>query len=67
MTKGENAFIKVTNQQGAGGFVFCMAYIGAVVYFFNQSPDFWGFVLALLKGIVWPAFLVYHGLLVLQV
>lgn len=62
MAKPDNAFIKVTNQQGPGGFIFCMAYIGAVVYFFNQQPDFWGFILALFKAIVWPAFLVYHGL-----
>lgn len=62
MTKSENAFIKVTNQQAPSGFVFCMAYVGAVAYFFNQDPHFWGFVLALIKAIVWPAFLVYHGL-----
>lgn len=62
MPKNDNAFIKITNQQNAGGFAFCMAYIGAVVYFFNQSPDFWGFILALIKAIVWPAFLIYHAL-----
>lgn len=61
MAKSDNAFIKVTNQQGMGGFVLCMSYIGAVVYFFHQTPDFWGFVLALIKAIVWPAFLIYHA------
>lgn len=62
MSKSDNAFIKVTNQQGVGGFMLFMAYIGAVVYFFKESPDFWGFILALIKAIAWPAFLVYHGL-----
>lgn len=67
MLKHDNQFIKVTHGQGPSGFVFFVAYVGAVVYFFNQQPDFWGFILALIKGIVWPAFLVYHGLQALQV
>ena len=67
MSKSDNAFIKVTNQQGVGGYVLFMAYIGAVIYFFNQSPDFWGFVLALIKAIVWPAFLIFHGFEALSV
>lgn len=62
MTKSDNSFIKVTNQQAPMGFVLCVAYVGAVIYFFNQSPDFWGFILALIKAVVWPAFLVFHGL-----
>jgi len=62
MSKSDNSFIKVTNQQAPSGFVFFVAYLGAVAYFFNQEPHFWGFVLALIKAIVWPAFLVYHGL-----
>ena len=64
-TKSDNAFVKITHEHGPSGFVFFAAYIGAVVYFFNQSPDFWGFILALLKAIVWPAFVVYHGLVAL--
>lgn len=66
-SKSDNAFIKVTNQHGPSGFIFFTAYIGAVIYFFNQQPDFWGFILALIKAIFWPAFVVYSGMQALGV
>ncbi len=56
--KSEKSFIKVSKDCGASGFVLFMSYIGAVVYFFNQSPDFGGFILALIKAIAWPAFVI---------
>lgn len=67
-TKTENSLVKVSHNHGGpiGAVLFC-GYIGAVVYFFNQSPDFWGFVLALLKAFVWPAFVVYHSMVALGV
>lgn len=61
-TKTENSLVKISHEHGPLGWVFFTAYIGAVVYFFNQSPDFWGFILALLKAVVWPAFALYYGL-----
>jgi hypothetical protein len=67
MSKSDNALVKITHDHGPSGFVLFMAYIGAVVYFFNQQPDFWGFILALIKAIVWPAFLIFHGLQALNV
>jgi hypothetical protein len=67
MTKGDNALVKITHEHGPTGFVFFAAYIGAVVYFFEQSPDFWGFIMAIIKAIVWPAFVVFYGLEALQV
>lgn len=54
--------VKVINQHGPSGFVFFMAYIGAVVYFVQNSSGFFGFVWAFFKAIVWPALLVHHGL-----
>lgn len=54
--------IKVVNQQGGVGFVLCVAYFGAAVYFVQQSSGFWGFIWALIKAIVWPAILVYQGM-----
>ncbi len=65
--KIDNSLVKVTSQHGPTGFVLFVAYIGAVVYFFDQSPSFGGFILALIKAIVWPAFLVYHGMQALGV
>lgn len=52
---------------GQLGWMFFMAYIGAVIYFFNLDPSFWGFILALLKAAVWPAYVLYEVLGVLGV
>ena len=41
----------------AGGFYF-MGFIGSAIYFVSVSEGFWGFILALLKACVWPAFLI---------
>lgn len=67
MIKNNSVPVKIINNHGPLGFVLFVAYIGAVVYFAQQSPDFWGFVLALLKGAVWPAFVLFHVLQVLHV
>jgi hypothetical protein len=45
---------------GAGGFVFFAAFIGVAVYYVQQVHGFWPIILAILKAIVWPAFLLYH-------
>lgn len=43
-------------------FFFLAATVGAWVWFWQQADDgFWWHVLAVLKGLVWPAFLVYEG------
>ena len=57
MAKGKDS-VKVVNQGGFGGAYFC-AMAGAAVYFVQHSVGFWGFVLALLKSCVWPAFLIH--------
>lgn len=44
------------------GGAYLVAVVGAAVYFIGTTEGFWGVVLALLKAIVWPAFLIY-GLL----
>lgn len=49
---------RVVNQGGLGGAYF-IAMIGAAVYFVQNSSGFGGFVLAVLKACVWPAFLVH--------
>jgi hypothetical protein len=56
--------IKVVKQGGDGmfGVVYFMTVIGAAVYFVQQSEDFWGFIGALLQGLVWPAFLIHDVL-----
>jgi len=46
---------------GAGGnAVYGLGLIGAGIYFFVEASDFWGYVLAIPKAIVWPAIAVYE-------
>lgn len=61
MAKSEKNFIKIAKDDGSMGFVLFMAWMGALVYFIQQSEGFWGFILAILKAIVWPAFLVHRA------
>ena len=42
-----------------GGFFGFLTFIGAAVYFVEQVSGFWPVVAAILKAIVWPAFLIY--------
>lgn len=50
--------------QGGGpiGFVLFVAWIGALVYFVQNSVGFGGFVVGVLQSFVWPA-LVMHRVL----
>jgi hypothetical protein len=52
------------SSQGAG-IVYLLGFIGAAVYYFEISSGFWPGVLAFLKALVWPAFLVYEALVFL--
>jgi hypothetical protein len=59
---------RVVERAGSWGFVFLLAYIGAAVYFISRSDgSFWGVILGLLQAIVWPVYVTYHVLLLLQV
>ncbi|WP_022887424.1 hypothetical protein [Glaciibacter superstes] len=59
---------RVIVQEGPWGFVFLVAYIGAAIDFVSVSDgSFWGVVLGLLQAIVWPAYVVYHVLLLIGV
>jgi len=44
----------------AGGGTYFLGMIGAAVYYLHVSYGFWPSITALLKALVWPAFLVYH-------
>ena len=59
MSKNEKT-VRIINQHGPQGFILFLAYLGAVVYFIEQSSGFFGFIWALLKAIVWPAIVVYN-------
>lgn len=58
---------KVVNDGGPMGFVLFAAWMGAVVYFVGQVDGFWNIILAFLKACVWPAYVLYHVLQLLNV
>ena len=56
--------------KGSGGpmaFVAFTAWVGALVYFVQHSVGFWGFILAVLKSFVWPAFVIHAILQALHI
>jgi hypothetical protein len=58
---------KVIRQGGASEAVYGMGLIGAWIYYFTHAATFWLGVLGFLKGIVWPAMLVYEALKFLHI
>lgn len=67
MSKGKQATVKVINEQGPMGFVMFAAWMGAVVYFVGRVDGFWNIIVAFFKACVWPAYVLYHVLQVLNV
>jgi hypothetical protein len=45
---------------GNAGGAYFLGMIGAAVYYLHNSYGFGASIVALLKAVVWPAFLVYH-------
>lgn len=57
---------RYVERAGTWGFVFLLAYIGAAIYFIERSDgSFWGVILGLLQAMVWPVYVMYHGLVLL--
>jgi hypothetical protein len=54
--------VRVRDAGGPFSGIYLVTVIGAAVYFIGQADGFWEVVLALLKAIVWPAFVVYRAL-----
>lgn len=55
--------VRYVAQSGVWGFLFFLAYIGAAIYFIQQSDGgFWGVVLGLLQACVWPVYVTFHVL-----
>ena len=44
---------------GGGNAVYGLGLIGAIVYYVQAADGFWSGVLGILKGLVWPAFVIY--------
>jgi len=67
MAKARKATKVVNKNGGPTGFVLFVAWFGALVYFIGQVDGFWNIVLAFLKACVWPAYVLYNVLQLLQV
>jgi uncharacterized protein YqhQ len=60
MAKQTGSIVTINKSEGMTGFVLFTAWVGALVYFVNQASGFWEVVLAFLKSLVWPAFVLYE-------
>jgi len=43
-----------------GGALYGLGIFGAWVWFFQQAQGFWDYLLAIIQGIFWPAWMVYY-------
>ena len=42
-----------------GGAIYGLGVFGAWVYFWQQAHSFWTYVLVVIQGLFWPAWMVY--------
>jgi hypothetical protein len=55
--------VVMSNSRGAaagGGAIYGLGIFGALVYFWQQADTFWEYLLAVVQGLFWPAFMVYE-------
>lgn len=59
---------QIVESTGQSAVFFLLAYIGAPIYFVSRSDgSFWGVVLGIFQGLVWPVYVTYHVLELLAV
>ncbi|MEN6389101.1 MAG: hypothetical protein ABFD04_01710 [Syntrophomonas sp.] len=51
---------KSSCHHGASSGVYGLAFIGALVYYFQHANTFAGYVIGFFKALLWPAFLLYY-------
>ncbi len=44
----------------SGGWIYCLGFVGAFMYYVQLSATFGEGVIGFLKALVWPGYLVYH-------
>lgn len=49
-------------KEGGLGWILFTGWVGALVYFVQQSEGFWGFFVAIFKSVFWPAYVLYEVL-----
>ncbi len=60
--QGDCGKTKVVHRGHTSDAIYGIGLIGAWIYFIGGAATFWLGVLGFLKGLVWPAFLVYAAL-----
>lgn len=50
-----------TGAAAGGGAIYGLGIFGALVWFWQQADSFGEYVLAIIQGLFWPAFMVYQG------
>lgn len=45
---------------GAGGALYFVGFLGAIVFFWQQANGLWEYIVGLFQAIFWPAFMVYE-------
>ena len=45
---------------GGGGAIYALGIFGAWVYFWQQADTFWQYLLVIIQGLLWPAWMVYE-------
>lgn len=67
-TKTVNVFHRAGGPKNLVGIPFVLTYIGAAIYFVQQTNgSFLEVIVALLQALVWPVYVMYHVLLALGV
>ena len=66
MVKAKNNSKNAANQAPAG-FVLFMAWVGALFYFVGQVDGLWNIIVAFFQACVWPAYIIYNVLRLLNV
>lgn len=59
--------VKKMHGGGPGGGIYGLGFIGALIYFIQNSDTFWMGVLGILKAMVWPAFLIHRVFEILKI
>ncbi len=49
-------------QYGSSCVMYCLGFIGALVFYIGNAASFWMGVVGFLQALVWPAFLVHAAL-----
>jgi hypothetical protein len=60
MAKNEKNFMKVNKNGPPAAGAYFLGMIGAAVHFVSNADGFWPVIMALLKSLVWPAFLIHR-------